>query len=275
MDNAKNKSSKRHQDEIRAVSQKLKEQMILANATQKHKAFEAVLKLVFEADRTSIEYLNTFHSVLGVALQHTSLYSERVNVDMKRTRLLKRALYELVDEDTERMHEFSDFGSEKRPRSAHSPSPTNVCLGNSEDERSEPTRRLNSIIEKLSASETEPDVVKNAMRGARRNLRSQHSFGDADNGYDSDFTNRVRNGAVYDTQVAGEAGLAVPSVNAEAHSAQQAESLSKVFAPRITPAVEPVERFGVVGYSDIATTDDNTGESSILVCLCDFLTCAY
>ena len=81
--------------------------MILANATQKQKAFEAFLALALESDRRSIEYLSTFHSVLGMALQHSKMFSERVNVDMKRTRLLKRALNEIVDEDNNsRMHEF-------------------------------------------------------------------------------------------------------------------------------------------------------------------------
>ena len=151
MYNAKNKESKAHQEKIRTASQRLKEQMILANATQKHKAFEAVLALVFESDRRSIEYLSTFHSVLGMALQHFKMFSERVNVDMKRTRLLKRALNEIVDEDNSRMHEFSDF-SEKRPRSAGSPSPVNVFLGSSDDERTEPTRRLNNIMSRGGGS---------------------------------------------------------------------------------------------------------------------------
>jgi hypothetical protein len=52
-----NSKNKEHQEKIRTAPQRLKEQIILANATQKHKAFKAVLALVFESDRHSIEYL--------------------------------------------------------------------------------------------------------------------------------------------------------------------------------------------------------------------------
>lgn len=79
------RESKKHNEEIRQVSKHLKEQMILCNASQKHKVFESVLQLVFEADKNSIEYLTTFHQVLGMSLKHTKLFSERVNVNMKRT----------------------------------------------------------------------------------------------------------------------------------------------------------------------------------------------
>jgi hypothetical protein len=134
-------------EKIRTESQRLKEQMILANATQKHKEFEAVLALVFESDIRSIEYLSTFHSVLGMALEYSKMFSERVNVNMKRGERLKRALSEIVDEDNSRMDEFSVF-SEKRSCSAGFACfvfPTNEFLGGSDDERTEAERELNNV----------------------------------------------------------------------------------------------------------------------------------
>jgi hypothetical protein len=195
--NSKIKESGQHKEKLATASHRLKELMILANATQKHKAFEAVLQLVFECDRNSHEYLTAFHSVLGMALHHSKMYSERVNVDMKRTRLLKRALNEIVEEAESRMHEFSDF-SDKRCRSASSPNPVNVYLGNSDDERAEPTRRLNNIMNRLSTEEEDIDVVRTSIRRARNTLRG---FGPADNvednNYDSDHTDRERVRAVH------------------------------------------------------------------------------
>ncbi len=87
-----NHDSKAHEEKIKATSLKLSEQMHSANATHRHVSLETVLAFAFEADGNSIEYLTTFHSLLGMALHHTQMYSEDVNVEIAHNRLLKRAL---------------------------------------------------------------------------------------------------------------------------------------------------------------------------------------
>lgn len=100
------KESKIQEEKIKTATQRLKEMMIIANDAQKHKAFEAVLALVFESDRRSIEYFSTFHSILDLSVQHAKVFSERVNKNITYTRLLKRTLNEIIDESS-RMNEFS------------------------------------------------------------------------------------------------------------------------------------------------------------------------
>lgn len=194
MYNAKNNESKKHRELIHTKSKRLNEQIAFTNATQQHRLFESVLALVFEADSNAIECLSTFHSVFGLALQHSKMFSERVNVDLKRTRLLQRALNEMLDEDNSRMHVFANI-SEKRSRSVSSPNPITVFLGSSDDEHDEPSRRLNGTTSRSSVEEKEEvevDVAKNAMQAARRTLRCGLTYHDAGNGDNVDFADRQR-----------------------------------------------------------------------------------
>lgn len=228
------KKSRKRKAEIDEVSQKLMEQMILAGASGKHRVFEDVLQLAFQADGLSIDYLSSFHTVLGMALQHSKMFSERVNVDLKRTRLLSAALSQVVDAEISAMN---DFGS-RRARDNVSYSPTDVFLGNSEDERTAPTRRLNSLIDQLSPEEG-VNVTRNAIHRARNTLRG---IPNEDNGYDSEFTARQRQDAVFDTRNISGAGLAAPTNNAQASSDHLAESLSVAFDRRGSVPVPPVAR---------------------------------
>lgn len=188
---------------MRKSSQRLNEQMILANATQQeHKTFETVLTLFFESDSKSIQYLSTFHSVLGMALLHTKMFSERVNVDIKRTRLLKIALNEIVDQDNNRGDEFSGLSS-KRSRSASSPDPVNVFLCESEDESAGPVKRLNGNV-KAPLDEDGCDVVENVMRRSRNTLRGavNKDYTLKDNG--SDLTDLYHVSVLHDSGLTGD-----------------------------------------------------------------------
>jgi hypothetical protein len=154
----------KHREKIRFASQKLEEQITLANASQNCKSLEVLLAQVFESDMASIEYLTTFHTVFGMALRHTKMFSEQVNVNIKRTRLLTRALHEIVEHGSTRPQEVAV----EQLRSSSSPNPINVFLGSSDDdndERTEPKkRRLDRIYE------NDGDIVINAMKTARITL---------------------------------------------------------------------------------------------------------
>lgn len=180
---AKIKASRKYRDEIGTASQKMKEQMILAGASDKLKTFEAILQLAFETDKASIEYLSSFHTVLGMSLQHSKLFSEKVNVDMMRRRKLKRALNELVDGDIGAINERS-----VRSRGDASPSPSDL-LHNSELKRTTPSHHL--IINQLSAEES-VNEAGNAIHRARNTFLGMDS-------YDSEAMERQRQGAVYDS----------------------------------------------------------------------------
>lgn len=54
---AKVKQSKKSCDDIAITSHQMKEQSTMAGSSSKHKAFKAILQLVFEADKFLIEYL--------------------------------------------------------------------------------------------------------------------------------------------------------------------------------------------------------------------------
>lgn len=128
----KEKEAKEHLDMVKVLSKRLKEQMIQANSTQTFLELDAVLQQAVESDRSSFDYLSTFHSALGMALKYSKTYSELVNVDVKRTVLLKRTLNEMVDETNRTMQDLSDF-SQKRSCPSHN---TNnfVNVGDSSEE---------------------------------------------------------------------------------------------------------------------------------------------
>lgn len=94
-----------------------------------------------------------------------------------------------------------------RARDNVSYSPTDVFLGNSEDERTALTRRLNAIIDQLNP-EQGVNVTRNAIHRARNTLRG---IPNEDNGYDSEFTARQRQGAVFDTR--NISGLYLPTTH--------------------------------------------------------------
>lgn len=171
--NTKNREAAAQHEKIKAASEGLKDQMILGNADQKYKALESVLDLALESDGRSIEYFSTFHSILGMALQYSKLFSERVNVDMKHTKLLKRALNEIVEE----------ANNSRGSCSYNYPNHINSFLGSSEDERTVPDRRLTYV---------EIDTERYARKAARHNY--------ADNECDSISTDDTRVGVVYNTE---------------------------------------------------------------------------
>lgn len=156
----------------------------LAHATEQHDKFRSVLETVFKADNISIAYLKNFAQILSMSISHVERFSERVNVKHKQTRLLKRALNEIIDDAESGIHEFSDFSD--RPRSGNY-SPMNMdFLASSDDEsarkkqKPRPHEEYNDDMNAFSDNShqnkyrtgKEPNVVREAMRTAKEDLRN-------------------------------------------------------------------------------------------------------
>lgn len=97
--NSRLKEAKRSQATIKEVAKDLQNKMVLAGAVKEYGALKDVLEAVFLADKKSIVYLKTFALVLEMALRHTEQFSDRVNVNQLQTKMLKRTLNEMVEED--------------------------------------------------------------------------------------------------------------------------------------------------------------------------------
>lgn len=89
----------------------MKNLMLLASADGKKDQLNEILNLVFNADADSIKYLKSFAQMLSMSVNHIEQFSERINVDIKRTNLLKRALQEITDDEIDDLRGFSEFSA--------------------------------------------------------------------------------------------------------------------------------------------------------------------
>lgn len=239
-DPTKSKESTEHQE-----SQRPNESMVLANAAQEHKAFEAVLALFAESDRNSIEYLTTFHTLLGIALQHSKMISEGVKVDVERTRLLKRALNEIVDEDIHRTDEFSSSLS-KRFCSARSPHPASVDLDNA-DEPGVDTRRARNTPPYPACGFGTASTDRECVRADHSNRASVHTCGVFAAGFSG-------SAAIIPVNNTGsvDPSDSLFATHPEAFNWNIADDLLRFDAPLLfnSPACDASSHHDVVGYCD-------------------------
>lgn len=170
---------KRSKDAIGKGAEELFNQMFLAHAIELYDNFRKILESVFEADSSSISYLKTFSEVLTMSISHVEYFYERVNVKHKQTRLLKRALDEIIDKAESSILECSDFSD--RPRTGQAYSPLNInFLGSSNNEEStHKKRQTNPRSPELFAddmnqftSTSSDNLCINEQPNVRKDLRS-------------------------------------------------------------------------------------------------------
>jgi len=147
------KKNRKSKEAIKAKGNEMKNFMLLASADRNKDKLNDILNLVFNADEDSIKYLRAFSQMLSMSVSHIEQFSEKINVDMKRTRLLKRALHEMTTEEIDDLRGFSDF-SERAPasgsgRTSTGYSPLNVNYLDSSDDESA-RKRIDTKIVKPS-----------------------------------------------------------------------------------------------------------------------------
>lgn len=130
-----NNESQKNRQSKEAIKEKDKETrnlMFLANKLTEYEQLRSVLGLVFNANEETIKFLETFAQTLCMSIAHVKQFSEAVNIDLRRSKLLRRALNEITSDEINNMRDdFSDLFD----GSPHADSPLNMdYLNNSDNE---------------------------------------------------------------------------------------------------------------------------------------------
>ena len=145
--NSRVQNSHASQQAIQNITQELQQQMFSANAGVQYSQLKTVLETVFQADKTSMIYLKTFSCALQLSLQHIEEFSENFGDNQTQTRVQKRTLGEMTDENNNNVdiQGFSGYSQQKHDFENHSSyAPINVDLLNNinDDKRSDSLERM-------------------------------------------------------------------------------------------------------------------------------------